>query len=104
AQGRGLHTGPRASPGYPGWALGHQRDLLAALPVEAIGISLTESLMMVPRKSVSFAVAFHAAAVARDADRCARCDRRDCALRAVSPPAPESRADRALMGRTADPE
>ncbi len=104
AQGRGLRTGPRSSPGYPGWGLEHQRDLLAALPVEAIGISLTESLMMVPRKSVSFAVAFHAHAVARDPGRCARCERRDCAFRVASPLEPESRADRALTGRAADPE
>jgi hypothetical protein len=81
AHGLGKFTGPRSSPGYPGWGLERQGDLLALLPCPAIGIGLTESLMMVPRKSVSFAVAFHDHPVTHDASPCARCDRHDCTLR-----------------------
>ena len=44
----------RYSPGYGDWPLDVQRELLALLDTpRAIGVSLTDSLLMVPSKSVS---------------------------------------------------
>ncbi|MBQ6328163.1 MAG: hypothetical protein IJI35_04035 [Kiritimatiellae bacterium] len=44
----------RYSPGYGDWPLEAQRGLLAALDTpRAIGVSLTDSMLMVPSKSVS---------------------------------------------------
>jgi hypothetical protein len=56
AIGLGLRAAPRVSPGYGAWDTAAQRDLLALLPVADLGITLTDGGMMVPRKSVSFAV------------------------------------------------
>ena len=52
APGESLVT--RYSPGYGDWPLDAQRELLALLDTpRAIGVSLTDSLLMVPSKSVS---------------------------------------------------
>lgn len=51
-----MKTGPRLSPGYGKWDLAEQRVLLSLLPSERIGVSLNESSMIVPRKSISFCV------------------------------------------------
>jgi hypothetical protein len=48
-----LHLTPRFSPGYADWPLEAQRDIFACLRPERIGITLTETCMMIPRKSVS---------------------------------------------------
>ncbi|MDP7114425.1 MAG: vitamin B12 dependent-methionine synthase activation domain-containing protein [Myxococcota bacterium] len=82
----GRHPAPRISPGYGRWDVSHQRDLLALLPAAALGIELTPGSMMVPRKSVSFAVRLldgrpRASGGRRAAERCARCDLDDCAFR-----------------------
>ena len=47
-------TKPRFSPGYGGVSLEYQKDILAFLDAEKrIGITLNDSLMMVPAKSVT---------------------------------------------------
>ncbi len=46
----------RASPGYGGFKLADQAAIFAALQPAEIGVTLTDRLMMVPRKSVSFVV------------------------------------------------
>lgn len=56
ASKRGLRIGMRVSPGQEGWPLEQQRVLFDLLPAEEIGIRLTESCLMLPRKSVSFAI------------------------------------------------
>ncbi|MGE5140709.1 MAG: vitamin B12 dependent-methionine synthase activation domain-containing protein, partial [Rudaea sp.] len=53
---RGLPIGFPISPGDPGWPLVEQRTLFELLPTETIGVDLTESCLMIPKKSVSFAV------------------------------------------------
>lgn len=52
----GTDAACRISPGYGRWPLSAQRSLFARLPHEALGVSLNSSLMMVPRKSISFAL------------------------------------------------
>jgi hypothetical protein len=82
ARRRGRHLAPRVSPGYGAWPLEGQRALLALLDAAALGVRLTEGLLMVPRKSVSFAARLAAQPAAAQARRpCAACDRADCAYR-----------------------
>ena len=79
ARAEGLHAAPRVSPGYGAWDVAHQRALLALLPAAELGISLTSGQMMVPRKSVSFAVRFECAArPGAEATLCARCGMASC--------------------------
>lgn len=51
-----LDVGCRVSPGYGHWPLSAQEALFSFLPHEALGVSLNSSMMMVPRKSISFAL------------------------------------------------
>jgi len=46
----------RFSPGYGKWDIKEQRFIFRKLPAADIGVRLTESCMMVPRKSVSFRI------------------------------------------------
>jgi len=46
----------RLSPGYGRWPLTSQTALFDRLPHADLGVTLTPSLMMVPRKSISFAM------------------------------------------------
>jgi hypothetical protein len=46
----------RFSPGYGNWPLEGQRFIFSLLPAEKIKVKLNQSCMMIPRKSVSFAV------------------------------------------------
>jgi hypothetical protein len=51
-------TGPvgcRLSPGFGSWALSWQPALLGVLEADALGVRLSPGLMMIPRKSISFA-------------------------------------------------
>ena len=59
----GLAAGNRASPGYPGWDLSWQKEIFRRLSCDRIGVKLTPSLMMTPRKSVSFLLGFGEAPV-----------------------------------------
>lgn len=52
----GADVACRISPGYGRWPLSAQKALFARLPHGALGVSLNPSLMMVPRKSISFAL------------------------------------------------
>lgn len=46
----------RLSPGYGRWEVSAQPGVFALLPHVELGVSLTPSFMMVPRKSISFAM------------------------------------------------
>jgi hypothetical protein len=54
----GRYAAPRVSPGYGSWDVSFQSSLLELLPIAELGITLTSGQMMIPRKSVSFAVNF----------------------------------------------
>jgi len=49
----GLVTSRRFSPGYCDWAVSQQEPVFRALSGDTTGIRLTESMLMIPRKSVS---------------------------------------------------
>lgn len=73
---------PRFSPGYGDLPLACQEGLFRLLGVQKhIGVTLTESLLMVPTKSVTAIIGI--ADTPRKAKRgCAACGKRDCAYRA----------------------
>ncbi len=54
-----LWPSKRFSPGYGKWDIKEQRFIFRLLPAADIGVRLTESCMMVPRKSVSFRINFY---------------------------------------------
>ena len=54
AEEQGLYCRPRFSPGYGDFSLEHQTDLAQILRIQKeIGVSLTQSLLMMPSKSVT---------------------------------------------------
>jgi len=84
AHGRGLKTSCRASPGYGDWDVSEQRGIFELLPAERIGVGLTESYMMIPRKSVSFAINIaERPARMRSVDSCRNCPIKDCPYRLI---------------------
>jgi len=71
----------RYSPGYCGWDITGQRRLFAALRPEPIGLTLTDSCLMQPLKSVSGVLIAGPRAIHRfppTYDFCARCAERTC--------------------------
>jgi len=49
-------SGMRAQPGQEGWPIQQQKVLFECLNTDGIGVSLTNSYLMIPRKSVSFVI------------------------------------------------
>ena len=73
---------PRFSPGYGDLPLELQRQLLQCLDSSRkAGISLSESLLMIPQKSVSGIVGIGASGCFSGMHDCENCDKRDCAFR-----------------------
>ena len=82
-----LQVGCRISPGYGTWSLEHQKDIFALLPVEKIGVRLSPGLMMIPRKSVSFAAERSAAPLRlREGEQCDNCEMDNCRYRQNAKP------------------
>jgi hypothetical protein len=78
----GHDASARFSPGYGEWELEGQRLLFDLLEPERIGVQLSASMMMTPRKSVSFAINFGPdPKPPRCATLCSRCDMEDCPYR-----------------------
>ena len=80
AAGQGMTITNRLSPGYCGWSVREQEKLFALLPERFCGITLSESALMHPIKSVSGVIGI-GREVAREAYACALCDFADCARR-----------------------
>jgi cobalamin-dependent methionine synthase I len=82
AAAQGLVATPRFSPGYGDWPLEDQRAIFQLLPAEDIGMQLNPSCMMIPRKSVSFAVTFQEETSGRKIEHsCERCGLENCPFR-----------------------
>jgi cobalamin-dependent methionine synthase I len=72
----------RYSPGYCDWELQEQQKLLSLLEPELIGVELTESLMMKPRKSISGVFGILAkGSLAKAKNPCSLCAQKNCAHR-----------------------
>jgi hypothetical protein len=76
ATARGLSVGMRASPGQEGWPIQQQRVLFDLIPAEKIGVRLTSSCLMLPRKSVSFVIGL-GPEMRADAVPCDFCSKRE---------------------------
>jgi hypothetical protein len=82
ARSAAAHVSCRVSPGYGGWPIRSQQSLFSVVPHRDAGVTLLPSMMMVPRKSISFAMWL-------GADRrpvaglsgCARCELEQCRYR-----------------------
>jgi len=78
----GLYLKPRFSPGYGDLSLSYQKDILSILEAQKkIGLSLTDSLMLIPAKSVTAVIGVSASRNDCSIDKCALCDKTDCAFR-----------------------
>jgi hypothetical protein len=72
----------RISPGYGGWPLTAQKAIFARLPHDAIGVRLLPSMLMVPQKSVTFALWFDpAGSVIASRGGCSLCELEPCPRR-----------------------
>jgi len=83
---QGLSMTWRFSPGYGDWPIQQQPEILALAQGEKIGIQLTESLMLMPRKSITAVIGlYHAPALcclpAEKKPHCHQCDKLDCPAR-----------------------
>lgn len=76
AEEHGWGSGMRAQPGQEGWSIWQQRVIFEHLPTDEIGVSLTDSCLMIPRKSVSFVVGM-GPDMRPDAVACDFCSKRD---------------------------
>ena len=84
AQGYGMRW--RFSPGYGDWPLEQQPELIRVTKCESIGITLSESKMLVPRKSVTAIIGLYkevkgSGEAAHSPNGCAACDKLDCPSR-----------------------
>jgi len=72
----------RVSPGYAGWDTAEQAALFRLCPGDPIGVTLNDSCVMTPAKSLSFLVGVGPEArVDHYFTQCRRCWMRDCAYR-----------------------
>jgi hypothetical protein len=98
ASSRGQQASSPVSPGWPGLPLTEQWNLFELVNTQEIGVSLTSSGIMVPRKSVSMVIGIGPQmATWTQADVCAR-----CSLRKICPyriQAKVEQQDKAKAGR-----
>jgi hypothetical protein len=72
----------RISPGYAGWDTAEQAALFHLCPGDPIGVTLNDSCVMIPGKSISFLVGVgREARVDHYFTQCRRCWMADCAYR-----------------------
>ena len=82
AEHPGRKLRPRFSPGYGDLPLDFQRTLLGVLDSQRkAGISLSESLLMVPQKSVSAIVGLGESGCTAPDSGCDICEKKDCEFR-----------------------
>lgn len=83
---RGLHTVPRFSPGYGDFPLSAQQDIFRVLDCSrSIGLTLNESLLMSPSKSVTAMVGLGPKPCTHRSAGCSSCSKNDCMYRRTTP-------------------
>ena len=82
AKARGRSLRPRFSPGYGDFSLEAQPGIFRLLGAQRnIGITLTDSLLMLPTKSVTAVIGIADAGEAACPAGCAACDKTECSYR-----------------------
>ena len=84
ANREGYNITARFSPGYGDFPLEMQEDILKLAEGNKIGIALTPSLMLIPRKSVTAVIGFKRGNTIKTHD-CKNCDKTDCHYRKNNP-------------------
>lgn len=78
----GLYLRPRFSPGYGDFSLECQRDITTVLETaKRVGITLTDSLLMAPSKSVTAVMGVSQKPYRCEVKGCESCGKTDCAYR-----------------------
>ncbi len=79
---QGYFLRPRFSPGYADFSIQYQGDLLRLLDTaEKIGLSMTESCMLVPVKSVTAVIGLTREQTLCTQHKCSVCEKKDCPFR-----------------------
>lgn len=86
AKRQGLSMTWRFSPGYGDWPIQQQPEVLKLAQGNIIGVSLTESLMLMPRKSITAVIGlYHAKGACSQSENkkhdCQNCSKTDCLAR-----------------------
>lgn len=82
AKEQGIGFKPRFSPGYGDLSLDAQREVFGALDcARQIGLSLTDSLLMTPSKSVTAFAGITESTNEKLHAKCSMCDKKDCTFR-----------------------
>ncbi len=81
ARRRGLFTAFRFSPGYGDWDITVQPDIVRLSEGDSIGITVTESSMLLPRKSVTAVIPLRAQKPEALAHGCSACTYQKCPSR-----------------------
>jgi len=71
------------SPGYGDWDISQQKDIFKIIPTNKIGVSLTESCMILPRKSLSWIIGIgkDIGMLLKEKDACKICLAENCQFR-----------------------
>lgn len=84
ARVHGLAAISRFSPGYGDWGIASQPEILALAGGETIGISVTPSCMLLPRKSITAVIGLCPPGIITATpckNHCANCQKTDCLAR-----------------------
>jgi cobalamin-dependent methionine synthase I len=83
---RGKRLSLRFSPGYCDWPLDQQTQLLDLVDTGRVGVTLLESSLMTPRKSISgiFGITSRRLASFRKYNPCVICEQKHCIARRLS--------------------
>lgn len=97
AEEQGLYCRPRFSPGYGDFSLEHQTDLAQILRIQKeIGVSLTQSLLMMPSKSVTAVIGLSPVKKECELHGCEVCAKSaECSFSRVKPMAAQESAGNA---------
>ncbi|MFC1985264.1 vitamin B12 dependent-methionine synthase activation domain-containing protein [Chloroflexota bacterium] len=77
AHNQGLTISRRFSPGYCDWDVSQQKMVFRAMKGDYAGVRLTDSCLMIPRKSISGIIGIGSSEV-EEYNPCNNCDKHDC--------------------------
>ena len=83
AKEKHLKTSKHFTPGTTGWDISQQKNIFEIIPADKIGVKLTNSYMMIPKKSLSWAIGVGKNIIksSKDDDSCQICQAINCQFR-----------------------